>query len=305
MPGFEIIPYNDLGALEAALEADPNIVAFMVEPIQVWVVQGWTGEQGMHCGRRDPQRRRGIGDAKGASEWEAGVRLPPGHPFLVFSSVGELALAAKASCSLPQHHPQPHPAIPPLTRAGEAGVVVPDPGYLAKAKALLQKHRAADRGRGQTGLLPHGQDDGLPTDDVRPDMLILGKALSGGTMPISAVLADDEVMLGIGRGQHAPPAATLAAKVAVASLRVLVDEGLAEPRRVWASPSAPRVRAIDTPLLESVRGKGLLNAIVIDESRAAPPGSCAWTWRAAASSPSPHTATSSASPPRSSSPRSS
>lgn len=158
---------------------------------------------------------------------------------------------------------------------GEAGVVVPDPGYLAKAKALLQKHRAlliADEV--QTGLCRTGKMMAYQHDDVRPDMLILGKALSGGTMPISAVLADDEVMLGIGRGQHGSTFGgnPLAAKVAVASLRVLVDEGLAEASARLGESFRAQLRAIDTPLLESVRGKGLLNAIVIDEGK----GCSAW-----------------------------
>ncbi|KAL0039617.1 hypothetical protein WJX77_003534 [Trebouxia sp. C0004] len=123
MPSFEIIPYNDLPALEQKLESNPNIVAFMTEPIQ-----------------------------------------------------------------------------------GEAGIIVPDDGYLKGAQALLKKHNAL----------------------LRADILVLGKSLSGGTYPISAVLADDEVMLTIGRGQHGSTYGgnPLAAKIATAALQVTVDEEL-------------------------------------------------------------------------------
>mmetsp|Transcript_15090 Transcript_15090/g.44489 ORF Transcript_15090/g.44489 Transcript_15090/m.44489 type:complete len:248 (-) Transcript_15090:534-1277(-) len=148
MPGFECIPYNDVSALEAALKADPNIVAFMVEPIQ-----------------------------------------------------------------------------------GEAGVVVPQDGYLKRCQEVLHKHKAlliADEV--QTGLARTGKMLCSEWDGIKPDILVLGKALSGGMYPVSAVLADDEVMLTIGRGQHGSTYGgnPIAAKVAMAALQVLQEEKLAE-----------------------------------------------------------------------------
>lgn len=186
MPGFELIPYNDLGALEAALKADPNIVAFMVEPIQ-----------------------------------------------------------------------------------GEAGVVVPDDGYLSRAHELLKKHNAlliADEV--QTGLARTGKFMAIDYDGVKPDMLILGKALSGGTLPISAVLANDNVMLTIKRGQHGSTYGgnPLAARVALASLKVLVEENLADRSAELGAILRDRLSAIDSPVISDVRGRGLLCAAVIDES---------------------------------------
>jgi len=140
MPGFEVIPYNDAEALESKLESDPNVVAFMVEPIQ-----------------------------------------------------------------------------------GEAGVILPDDGYLSSVAALLKKHNAlliADEV--QTGLCRTGRMLACDWEDVRPDILVLGKALSGGVYPVSAVLADDEVMLTIGRGEHGSTYGgnPIASRVAVQAVRV-------------------------------------------------------------------------------------
>jgi len=185
MPGFEIIPYNDLGALKSALEADPNIAAFMVEPIQ-----------------------------------------------------------------------------------GEAGVVVPDDGYLREAKALLQKHNAlliADEV--QTGLCRTGKMLACDHDNVKPDILVLGKALSGGIYPVSAVLADDEVMLTIKRGQHGSTYGgnPVAAKVAMAALQVLIDEDLAANAAKLGEIFRQEMRGIGSERVGVVRGKGLLNAVVIKE----------------------------------------
>jgi ornithine--oxo-acid transaminase len=185
MPGFDSIPYNDLPALKSALEADPNVVAFMVEPIQ-----------------------------------------------------------------------------------GEAGVVVPDDGYLSGAHALLKKHRAlliADEV--QTGLARTGRMLCCEWDNVKPDILVLGKALSGGMYPVSAVLADDEVMLTIGRGQHGSTYGgnPIAARVATAALQVLVEEGLAERADRLGETFRTLLRGIKSPRLKTVRGRGLLNAIVIEE----------------------------------------
>lgn len=184
MPGFEVIPYNDLDALQRKLEADPNIVAFMVEPIQ-----------------------------------------------------------------------------------GEAGVVVPQEGYLRKAQELLHKHKALlISDEVQTGLCRTGKMLCSEWDGVKPDITILGKALSGGTMPVSAVLADDEIMLTIGRGQHGSTYGgnPVAARVAIASLQVLIDEQCAENAQRLGPIFRDEIRAIGSPLIQEVRGRGLLNAIVVD-----------------------------------------
>lgn len=192
MPGFKTIPYDDLEALEKALEEDPTIVAFMVEPIQ-----------------------------------------------------------------------------------GEAGVVVPSDGYLPGAKKLLEKHNAlliADEV--QTGLARTGKMLAVDHVHVRPDILILGKALSGGTMPVSAVLADDDVMLTIDRGQHGSTYGgnPLAARVALEALKVLEEEKLAD-RAVALGEAFRKELSDDAPAnLQEIRGRGLLLAIVIDESK----GKAAW-----------------------------
>mmetsp|Transcript_5672 Transcript_5672/g.12543 ORF Transcript_5672/g.12543 Transcript_5672/m.12543 type:complete len:447 (-) Transcript_5672:645-1985(-) len=185
MPGFEVIPYNDLSALQSKLEADPTIVAFMVEPIQ-----------------------------------------------------------------------------------GEAGVVVPDEGYLRKAQQLLHKHNAlliADEV--QTGLARTGRMLASDWEGVKPDILILGKALSGGMYPVSAVLTRDEIMLTIKRGQHGSTYGgnPLAAKVAMAALQVLVDERMAENADKLGNVLREGLRSIPSPLVGTVRGKGLLDAVVINE----------------------------------------
>ncbi|KAG1668536.1 hypothetical protein FOA52_012130 [Chlamydomonas sp. UWO 241] len=194
MPGFENIPYDDVDALQAALEADPNIVAFMVEPIQ-----------------------------------------------------------------------------------GEAGVVVPQEGYLKKCHALLRKHNAlliADEV--QTGLARTGRMLCSEWDGVKPDILVLGKALSGGMYPVSAVLADDEIMLTIGRGQHGSTYGgnPISAKVGLAALKVLKDENLAENADRLGVILRDELSRVDggTGRVSLVRGRGLLNAIVIKER----PDSTAW-----------------------------
>ncbi|KAL6751670.1 ornithine transaminase [Haematococcus lacustris] len=188
MPGFETIPYNDLAALEAALQKDPNIVAFMVEPIQ-----------------------------------------------------------------------------------GEAGVVVPQDGYMRSAQQLLHKHNAlliADEV--QTGLCRTGRMLACDWDGIKPDILVLGKALSGGVYPVSAVLARDEIMLTIGRGQHGSTYGgnPVAARVAQAALQVLVDEKLAENSErlgVVLRKELNEIAAQSNGMVTTVRGKGLFNAMVIQE----------------------------------------
>lgn len=187
MPGYELIPYNDLAALEKALE-DPNVAGFMVEPIQ-----------------------------------------------------------------------------------GEAGVVVPDEGYLAKAYALCQASNVlfiADEV--QTGLARTGKMLACDHEQVKPDILILGKALSGGVLPVSAILADDEVMLSIKPGEHGSTYGgnPLACKVAVAALEVLIQENLAEKAQTSGEYFRMRMNELvekRPELVKLVRGKGLLNAIVIND----------------------------------------
>lgn len=183
MPGYSIIPYNDIDALAAALE-DPTVCAFMVEPIQ-----------------------------------------------------------------------------------GEAGVVVPDDGYLAKAKALCEQHRVlliADEI--QTGIARTGKLLCCDYDAVKPDILTLGKALSGGLLPVSAVLASDEVMLTIKPGEHGSTFGgnPLACAVATAALEVVEDENLADNAFQLGAMLRASLRDLQSPLVTEVRGKGLLNAIVID-----------------------------------------
>lgn len=194
MPGFSLIPYNDLAALEKALD-DPHVAGFMVEPIQ-----------------------------------------------------------------------------------GEAGVVVPDEGYLAKAHALCRKHNVlliADEV--QTGIARTGRLLACNHEEVRPDILILGKALSGGVMPVSAVLADDEIMLTIRPGEHGSTFGgnPLACRVATAALEVVRDEQLAENAdamgRLFRKALAPVVEKHS--VAKSVRGKGLLNALLVNDT---PESSTAW-----------------------------
>lgn len=150
---------------------------------------------------------------------------------------------------------------------GEAGVVVPDEGYLTKAKYLCEKANVlfmADEV--QTGLGRTGKMLACDWENVRPDILILGKALSGGTLPVSAVLADDEVMLTIKPGEHGSTYGgnPLACKVAMAALQVLKDENLVYNAFYLGKYFRQEVEKIKSPLIKAVRGKGLLNAIVLN-----------------------------------------
>lgn len=149
---------------------------------------------------------------------------------------------------------------------GEAGVVVPDEGYLTKAYSMCKEKNVlfiADEV--QTGLARTGKLLACDHENVKPDILILGKALSGGTMPISAVLADDEVMLVIKPGEHGSTFGgnPLACKVAVAALNVLKEEKLSENAEKLGKVFRDGILKIKTDMIELVRGKGLLNAIVI------------------------------------------
>lgn len=182
MPGYTIIPYNDLPALEKALQ-DKDVAALLMEPIQ-----------------------------------------------------------------------------------GEAGVVVPNAGYLRKARQYAEDARVlfiADEI--QTGLGRTGKMLCCDHEQVRPDILILGKALSGGTMPISAVLADDQIMLTIHPGEHGSTFGgnPLACRVAITSLRVLLDEHLSENAQIQGEYLRQGLENLHHPFIGKVRGKGLLNAVVM------------------------------------------
>ena len=149
---------------------------------------------------------------------------------------------------------------------GEAGVYVPDEGYLAKAYAMCKgKNVLFMADEVQTGIGRTGKLLACDHENVRPDILILGKALSGGVMPISAVLADDPIMLCIKPGEHGSTFGgnPLAARVATAALEVIRDEHLAENAARLGEIFRNEMRALKSEMIELVRGKGLLNAIVI------------------------------------------
>lgn len=152
---------------------------------------------------------------------------------------------------------------------GEAGVVVPADGYLAKAKQLCADANVlfiADEI--QTGLARTGKMLACDHEDVRPDILLLGKALSGGMLPVSAVLCDDPVMLRIQPGEHGSTYGgnPLACKVAMTALTVLRDEKMAETAVVMGELLRKCLLGLASPFISIVRGKGLLNAIVIDHT---------------------------------------
>ena len=187
MPGYELIPYNDLNSLEEAFQ-DSNVCAFMVEPIQ-----------------------------------------------------------------------------------GEAGVVVPDEGYLAGVKKLCSQYNVlfmADEV--QTGIARTGKMLATDYEDARPDVLILGKALSGGVLPVSAVLADDEIMMCIKPGEHGSTYGgnPLACAVAKTALKVVKDENLEENAMLMGNYFRKKMNdlAKESDLVNLIRGKGLLNALVINDS---------------------------------------
>lgn len=149
---------------------------------------------------------------------------------------------------------------------GEAGVYVPDEGYLAKAAEMCKAANVlfiADEI--QTGLARTGKMLACDHENVRPDILILGKALSGGVMPVSAVLADDEIMMTIKPGDHGSTYGgnPLACKVAMAALQVLKDENMMENAATLGEYFREQLNALHHPNIALVRGKGLLNAIVI------------------------------------------
>lgn len=188
VPGYIIVPYNNLQALEEAFKAEPNIAGFMFEPIQ-----------------------------------------------------------------------------------GEAGVVVPDEGYLKGIRELCSKYNVlmiADEV--QTGLSRTGKMLACDHENVKPDILVLGKALSGGVLPVAAVLANDEIMLTIKPGEHGSTYGgnPLACAVATEALQVLVDENLSENAERLGEKFRNAMQKLisESSLITLVRGKGLLNAIVIDDT---------------------------------------
>ena len=150
---------------------------------------------------------------------------------------------------------------------GEAGVVLPSEGYLKGVRDLCSHYNIlfiADEV--QTGLARTGKMLACDHENVRPDILILGKALSGGTLPISAVLADNEIMLQILPGEHGSTYGgnPLACAVAMTSLEVLKSENLAENAENMGQLFRSELAKLQSPLILSIRGKGLLNAIVIN-----------------------------------------
>ena len=158
---------------------------------------------------------------------------------------------------------------------GEAGVFVPEDGYLKKAYDLCKAHNVlfmADEV--QTGVARTGRMLACDHEGVRPDVLILGKAISGGAMPVSCVLADDEIMLTIKPGEHGSTYGgnPIAAKVSMAALQVVKDEKLVENAEKLGKIFRKKVGEIKSDMIESVRGKGLLNAVVIKPKN----GKTAW-----------------------------
>lgn len=149
---------------------------------------------------------------------------------------------------------------------GEAGVNVPDDGYLKRCYDLCKEHNVlfiADEV--QTGIARTGKMLCCDHEEIRPDIVILGKAISGGVLPVSAVLADDEVMLTIKPGEHGSTFGgfPLACKVAIAALSVVKEERFAEKAEELGKKFRAKLEQIESPMLSLVRGKGLLNAIII------------------------------------------
>jgi ornithine--oxo-acid transaminase len=152
---------------------------------------------------------------------------------------------------------------------GEAGVCVPDDGYLSKTKQLCEAYNVlfiADEI--QTGLGRTGKLLACDHENIRPDILILGKALSGGTIPVSAVLADNEIMLTIKPGEHGSTYGgnPLACAVGMESLKVLKEENMTENANTMGTLLREELQKLNSPFISVIRGKGLLNAIIIDHA---------------------------------------
>ncbi|MEY4661290.1 MAG: ornithine--oxo-acid transaminase [Bacteroidota bacterium] len=152
---------------------------------------------------------------------------------------------------------------------GEAGIIIPTDGYLAAARHACTSHNVlmiADEI--QTGLCRTGKMLCCDHENVRPDIVLLGKALSGGTLPVSAVLADDEIMLNIHPGEHGSTfgGSPLACAVATTALQVLLDEHMSENAENMGNRLRSGLQSIDSPFIREIRGKGLMNAIEIEHS---------------------------------------
>ena len=149
---------------------------------------------------------------------------------------------------------------------GEAGIYVPDDGYLKKCYDICHKYNVlfmADEV--QCGIARTGKMLACDHEGVRPDILILGKALSGGVVPVSAALADDHIMMNIKPGEHGSTFGgnPIAAKVSMAALQVIKDENLVEKAAYLGNIFRTEIGKITSPMIEKVRGKGLLNAVII------------------------------------------
>ncbi|MFH1160698.1 MAG: ornithine--oxo-acid transaminase [bacterium] len=190
----------------------------------------------------------------------------PGFIIIPYNDLGALKKALE----------DPHVAgflVEPIQ--GEAGVYVPDEGYLKKAYELCkEKHVLFIADEVQTGIARTGKLLACDWEEIKPDVLILGKALSGGVYPVSAVLADDPIMMVIHPGEHGSTFGgnPVACKVAITALSVVKEEKLAENAEKMGKIFREECRKIDSPFIELVRGKGLLNAIVIRQHN----GKTAW-----------------------------
>ncbi|MFA5656956.1 MAG: ornithine--oxo-acid transaminase [Dysgonamonadaceae bacterium] len=158
---------------------------------------------------------------------------------------------------------------------GEAGVVVPDDGYLKKCYDLCKQHNVlfvADEI--QTGIARTGKMLCCDHENVRPDIVTLGKALSGGVLPVSAVLCDDEIMMTISPGQHGSTFGgfPLACTVATAAMKVVLEENLADKAEELGQIFRDEMSKIKSPFIKQIRGKGLLNAVIIEPHN----GKTAW-----------------------------
>jgi ornithine--oxo-acid transaminase len=152
---------------------------------------------------------------------------------------------------------------------GEAGIIIPEPGYLKACAELCKAHNVlfiVDEI--QTGIARTGKMLASDHENVHADILILGKALSGGVLPVSAVLASDEIMLCIQPGEHGSTYGgnPLACAVAMAAMKVVLDEKLSENAEKMGMLMRSELRKIQSPLIKDVRGMGLLNAIEINDS---------------------------------------
>nr|XP_057918703.1 ornithine aminotransferase, mitochondrial [Doryrhamphus excisus]XP_057918705.1 ornithine aminotransferase, mitochondrial [Doryrhamphus excisus] len=202
-----------------------------------------------------------ISSSNDPSSYEGFGPYMPGFELVPFNDTPALEEALK----------DPHVAafmVEPIQ--GEAGVVVPDDGYLTKVRELCTRHNVlwiADEV--QTGLARCGRRLAVDHEEVRPDLVILGKALSGGVYPVSAVLCDDEVMLTIKPGEHGSTYGgnPIACRVAMAALQVMEEEKLAENADRMGQLLRAELRKLPSDIVTTVRGKGLLNAIVIKETK--------------------------------------